>query len=925
MSYTNNKLNTLRRLLLGELYDKCKQDAEGVSSDDLQEQLRKIQKDGDCLHDCDWKDLAEMCQMKTQSIPSCFSEENDRKCMDSYREKEWKQALKNKKQEIINAYNAYVSSRYLENYPDVDDEEEEEEEEKAEIECSVCGISEAREIYEGFEKVGEEELKQMSCGHYAHVNCLIELALKDRVGNAKCPMCRKIFSLNEVPVPQRSQEEIQRDSMFIEFDKLEAMGFITREQRLKREEEYNKWMNESAQLRKRTDMSKIRIDQQIGYKYQQMLRERNIRETIEYEERVQREMDDLKKKEYEEYDTLEKEGIITKDQRQKMEAMLDEYEKIVRNIMNEEEISNHKKAVRIFLVFEQMKQKQREMMGYNDEEEKKEQIHEVKELIREIVNSTASMKERILLYQELTAKIPSKYLYELDDVEFGIDDEVFDKLREDLASRTLTIEQNESLNEIQHHLYGMKRLYFAMPIERAIRGMDSSYIESFKNIVNGREQDNAGAHGPLKEHIMDVLSDLEINSQKFPNFGFIDLSDRLKELILQSLTILRETDQDSAEYLLDSLMDISKYIYLKGINEIKQLHIEFRNAIDQNLTGEDPNFNWIKIALEKLITILYQYLKKGVKIFYLTEDIPEDLRELIQQSLFLLQDSPLESHHDKGNELETKLEDIFKMSGEEWRNTHGVPVVRDYVSESEDSDEESEGAEDSEGSSDESERDTFEDELEMDERIVIFEELNNLLRSQQIQMRRNIQEDLDNMDIVDLNFFLQTTNENSNLADIQHVLSRINFTQHMDEQELDLLLQGIEYMVDNLVTPDTRDNTQDTKSLLKTIILKLMIQYKSLYLSQTEEDEFERIQRRILNILNDIMAQYADIIPSSDELLYSLILYASMLQSSTLIKVALTFYKNCEGELDNPLMIQLLNRLPEEHREYINRTFNLIR
>ena len=181
------------------------------------------------------------------------------------------------------------------------------------------------------------------------------------------------------------------------------------------------------------------------------------------------------------------------------------------------------------------------------------------------------------------------------------------------------------------------------------------------------------------------------------------------------------------------------------------------------------------------------------------------------------------------------------------------------------------------------------------------------------------------MDIVDLNFFLQTTNEKSNLADIQHVLSRINFTQHMDEQELDLLLQGIEYMVDNLVIPDTRDNTQDTKSLLKTIILKLMIQYKSLYLSQTEEDEFERIQRRILNILNDIMAQYADIIPSSDELLYSLILYASMLQSSTLIKVALTFYKNCEGELDNPLMIQLLNRLPEEHREYINRTFNLIR
>jgi hypothetical protein len=53
MSYTENKLNTLRRLLLGPLFDECKNSPYGVSRDRIEEHLSNLKKDDEGEYDED--------------------------------------------------------------------------------------------------------------------------------------------------------------------------------------------------------------------------------------------------------------------------------------------------------------------------------------------------------------------------------------------------------------------------------------------------------------------------------------------------------------------------------------------------------------------------------------------------------------------------------------------------------------------------------------------------------------------------------------------------------------------------------------------------------------------------------------------------------------------------------------------------------
>ena len=73
MSETNETLKELRELLLGDLYDKCKQDAKGVSRKELEEQVQKLQDLG-CIGTCTVENLVAMCKLDTYN-PDCISAE----------------------------------------------------------------------------------------------------------------------------------------------------------------------------------------------------------------------------------------------------------------------------------------------------------------------------------------------------------------------------------------------------------------------------------------------------------------------------------------------------------------------------------------------------------------------------------------------------------------------------------------------------------------------------------------------------------------------------------------------------------------------------------------------------------------------------------------------------------------------------------
>jgi len=190
MQYTQNKVYALRRLLLGNLYDKCKDG--GATREEMQEQLTRIQTEGHCLQDCSVDDFANICEMKTRTIPACFSstEEKQRSCMDEYREDEFKRRFQLYDESNAQAVQAnwvqYTrSAKLMEDWPDSDEEDEEDTELTEQEECMFCHVE--REDEQG----NKEEIITLPCGHTVHPSCVLD-AVKS-TGKTTCPVCRQLI------------------------------------------------------------------------------------------------------------------------------------------------------------------------------------------------------------------------------------------------------------------------------------------------------------------------------------------------------------------------------------------------------------------------------------------------------------------------------------------------------------------------------------------------------------------------------------------------------------------------------------------------------------------------------------------------------------------------------------------------------------
>lgn len=184
MSVTNKRIDVLRRLFLGPLYGECKDNPMGVTRDKLEARLNKLKED-ECVLDCDVDEMIKVCQLKSH-YPLCAKDED---CI-----------AKNWDKDVMGrfSYQQYMNAKRIENEPDTDDEEEEDENK-----CNICWMD---------EDANGEHPTHMSCGHYSHISCLIRDAQTKGIDNAKCPECRHVFTLQEVPVPVRTLEQRMNDS-----------------------------------------------------------------------------------------------------------------------------------------------------------------------------------------------------------------------------------------------------------------------------------------------------------------------------------------------------------------------------------------------------------------------------------------------------------------------------------------------------------------------------------------------------------------------------------------------------------------------------------------------------------------------------------------------------------------------------------------
>ena len=151
---SNNKLDVIRRLLLGSLYDSCK-DRQGVTEDQLNSQFQKLKSDG-CIGNCDFEGFKNMCDFKVREVPRCYmdDEKEERECI----ENKWKE----RKGVDKFFYDKYKTSLMFENEPDTDEEESDDEHEGEE--CVIC-----MEYY--YEDTKEGPMK-LSCSHMVHRECL---------------------------------------------------------------------------------------------------------------------------------------------------------------------------------------------------------------------------------------------------------------------------------------------------------------------------------------------------------------------------------------------------------------------------------------------------------------------------------------------------------------------------------------------------------------------------------------------------------------------------------------------------------------------------------------------------------------------------------------------------------------------------------
>ncbi len=184
---SNKKLDALRRLLLGSLYQECKDNPMGVSREKITSHLQKLKDEG-CIGDCTVDEFVKTCQLKSH-YPTCLNNEN-RGCVEGVGERSTG----------VDKfyYNQYKRAKEIEDEPDTEDEESEDEEV-----CNACLLSEDED---------GNKVREMSCGHKSHISCLIKDAQRKGIDNAECPECRKKFSLEEVPVPIRNMEQRMQDS-----------------------------------------------------------------------------------------------------------------------------------------------------------------------------------------------------------------------------------------------------------------------------------------------------------------------------------------------------------------------------------------------------------------------------------------------------------------------------------------------------------------------------------------------------------------------------------------------------------------------------------------------------------------------------------------------------------------------------------------
>jgi hypothetical protein len=173
MEDQTNKLLSLRRLILGPLYDQCKVNGSQVSREQLQQRLTDLQTgEHPCLSECSVDQLVELCEFKRKEeleIPDCFMNndqgETEKNCVEQKDRidpnnvpesaHDWK-------------FKYLLSKRFMEN----------------DYTCSIC-----YDQYDDF----EQSTISLPCKHHVHMSCIIQAAHGNSREYLQCPECRAEF------------------------------------------------------------------------------------------------------------------------------------------------------------------------------------------------------------------------------------------------------------------------------------------------------------------------------------------------------------------------------------------------------------------------------------------------------------------------------------------------------------------------------------------------------------------------------------------------------------------------------------------------------------------------------------------------------------------------------------------------------------
>ena len=182
---TKNRIEALRRMLLGPaLYKKCGQ-GEGAQQDDLNRRLIELKNSNCVTGDCSVDDLVKMCSLKESMIPlsqtermklvGCYSGNTMPDCVTSHDSRDDSQATRS----FSSAYGDALR---------IDDSEGFET-------CSIClDDLVTDESEQGMQDRAEKgAVVSLDCNHSFHANCVAP-AVRKRT----CPICRKEMTDEEV-------------------------------------------------------------------------------------------------------------------------------------------------------------------------------------------------------------------------------------------------------------------------------------------------------------------------------------------------------------------------------------------------------------------------------------------------------------------------------------------------------------------------------------------------------------------------------------------------------------------------------------------------------------------------------------------------------------------------------------------------------